>query len=251
MNENLLSARNLVKRYGSLLVTDGVSLDVCQGEIHAIIGPNGAGKTTLVNQLAGELQPDSGEVVFLGRDISSMPVHQRARAGLLRSYQITSVLEHFTVLENATIAAMGSKEHGYHLWRPLLSRRDLVEKAHAALKATNLSHRTNILCSELAYGERRQLELAIALVAEPRVLLLDEPLAGMSAQESETVIAFLKELKGQYSILLIEHDMNAVFALADRITVLVYGKVLLTGTPNEVRSDPNVKAAYLGDDVIN
>lgn len=244
-----MQTQGLVKRFGGLLVTDSVSLDLKQGELHAVIGPNGAGKTTLINQLTGELLSDQGEVLFAGEPITALPIFDRARRGLLRSYQITSIFEEFTVLENVVLAAMGAKEHGFYFWRPLLSWRHHVDTANEALAVTNLLDRAQVSAAELAYGERRQLELAMALAAKPQVLLLDEPMAGMSPQESLGVIELLKKLKKTHSILLIEHDMDAVFALADRITVLVYGKVLRTGTPDEIRNDPEVRTVYLGDEI--
>jgi len=250
MNEYLLRTESLVKRYGGLLVTDSVSIDVRPGELHAIIGPNGAGKTTLINQLSGELHANSGSVLFDGHNVTALPIHDRARRGLLRSYQITSIFEGFTVLENTVLAAMGAKEHAFRFWRPMLGRPDLVKVANEALAVTSLLPRAQTPAAELAYGERRQLELAMALAAQPKVLLLDEPMAGMSAQESAGVVALLKKLKGAHSILLIEHDMDAVFALADRITVLVYGRAMFSGTPDEIRNHPEVKAVYLGDEAI-
>jgi branched-chain amino acid transport system ATP-binding protein len=243
-----LRTESLVKRYGGFVVTDGVSIDIRPGELHAIIGPNGAGKTTLINQLSGELQSNEGRVLFADRDVTAQPIHRRARQGLLRSYQITSIFEEFTVRENAVLAAMGTKEHAFRFWQPMLSRRVPVQCAEEALQATGLAHRADVPAADLAYGERRQLELAMALAAQPRFLLLDEPMAGMSVQESAAVVALLQQLKGKYSILLIEHDMDAVFALADRITVLVYGKVMFTGTPDEIRNHPEVKAVYLGEE---
>lgn len=250
MSKLALQTQALIKRYGGLLVTDSVSIDVREGELHAIIGPNGAGKTTLINQLSGELWSDTGDVLYAGQKITALPIYDRARRGVLRSYQITSIFEEFTVLENTVLAAMGAKSHAYYFWRPMLGRADLVDAARHALEITRLSHRAEVLAAELAYGERRQLELAMALAAKPQVLLLDEPMAGMSPQESTSVIELLKSLKGSHSILLIEHDMEAVFALADRITVLVYGKVLCTGTPDEIRNNPEVKTVYLGDEHI-
>jgi branched-chain amino acid transport system ATP-binding protein len=240
----------LVKRYGGILVTDHVSLNMKPGELHAIIGPNGAGKTTLINQLSGELASNEGKVLFCGQDVTELPIHQRARLGLLRSYQITSIFEEFTVRENTVLAAMGAKEHAFRFWQPMLGRGALVATADEALQAAGLAHRAGVPAEDLAYGERRQLELAMALAAQPRFLLLDEPMAGMSAQESGAVVSLLQRLKGRYSILLIEHDMEAVFALADRITVLVYGKVMFTGTPDEIRHHPEVKAVYLGEEQV-
>lgn len=243
-----LQTRNLVKRYGGLLVTDHVSLDIRPGELHAVIGPNGAGKTTLINQLSGELAADEGVVLFAGNDISALPVNDRARLGLLRSYQITSIFEDFTVVENTSLAALACRGHAWRFWRPLLSDAQARQAAEEALAATGLAARADVAAAELAYGERRQLELAMALAAKPSFLLLDEPMAGMSVQESAAVTALLKRLKGQYTILLVEHDMDAVFALADRISVLVYGKVIFTGTPDEIRAHPDVRAVYLGEE---
>lgn len=241
----------LVKRYGGILVTDHVSLDIRPGELHAIIGPNGAGKSTLINQLSGELASNSGAVVFHGEDITGLRIDQRARRGLLRSYQITSIFEQFTVRENATLAALGAREHGFRFWQPLLGRRDLTRQADEALAACGLADHAQTSAGDLAYGQRRQLELAMALAAQPKFLLLDEPMAGMSVQESQAVVTMLAGLKGKYAILLIEHDMDAVFALADRITVLVYGKVMFTGTPDEIRHHPEIKAVYLGEEEID
>ncbi|TFL14984.1 ABC transporter ATP-binding protein [Pusillimonas caeni] len=250
MSDYLLRTESLVKRFGGLLVTDSVSIDVRPGELHAIIGPNGAGKTTLINQLSGELAANSGSVLFAGENVTALGIHQRARRGLLRSYQITSIFEGFTVLENTVFAAMGAKEHAFRFWKPMLARQDLVDIARQALEVTSLEQLADTPAAELAYGQRRQLELAMALAAQPKVLLLDEPMAGMSAQESAGVVALLKRLKGSHTILLIEHDMDAVFALADRITVLVYGKAMFSGTPEEIRQHPEVKAVYLGDEAI-
>jgi branched-chain amino acid transport system ATP-binding protein len=243
-----LETHGLVKRYGGLLVTDRISLQIGQGELHALIGPNGAGKTTLINQLSGELAPGEGRVVFAGTDVTALPVHERARRGLLRSYQITSIFEDFTALENATLSALGARDHAWRFWQPLLGNARARRAAQDALVAAGLMHRADAAAAELAYGERRQLELAMALAAQPQFLLLDEPMAGMSAQESAAVTQLLKRLKGQYTILLVEHDMDAVFALADRISVLVYGRVMFTGTPDEVREHPEVRAVYLGEE---
>lgn len=250
MNDSILRTESLVKRYGGLLVTDDVSLDIQPGELHAIIGPNGAGKTTLINQLSGELFSNEGKVVFNAGDVTALPIHRRARLGLLRSYQITSIFEGFTVRENAVLSAMGTKEHGFRFWQPMLGRGALVKVADEALLAAGLADKADTHAADLAYGQRRQLELAMALAAQPKFLLLDEPMAGMSVQESSAVVSLLKGLKGRYSILLIEHDMEAVFALADRITVLVYGRVMFTGTPDEIRENPEVKAIYLGEETI-
>ncbi len=243
-----LHTEGLIKRYGALLVTDQVSLDIPAGELHAVIGPNGAGKTTLINQLSGELAPDGGSIRFDDADVTALPVHERARRGLLRSYQITSVFEHFSVLENAVLAALGAREHAMGLWRPMLADPRARRAAEDSLSAVGMAKCADVPVGELGYGEQRQLELAMALAAQPKFLLLDEPMAGMSAQESAAVIALLKGLKRRYTILLVEHDMDAVFALADRISVLVYGRVMFTGTPQEIRSHPEVRAVYLGEE---
>jgi branched-chain amino acid transport system ATP-binding protein len=248
MTAAALRTESLVKRYGGMIATDRVSLDIRPGELHAVIGPNGAGKTTLISQLSGEMASNEGRVLFDGQDVTTLPIQRRAQLGLLRSYQITSIFEDFTVRENVALAAMGAKEHAFRFWQPMLGRRSLAAPADEALLAAGLARRTGVPAKDLAYGERRQLELAMALAAQPKFLLLDEPMAGMSVQESAAVVTLLQQLKRRYTILLVEHDMEAVFALADRITVLVYGKVLLTGTPEEVRNHPEVKAVYLGEE---
>lgn len=245
-----LQIEGLVKRYGALLVTDDVSLDIRSGELHALIGPNGAGKTTLINQLSGELRSNAGSIHFDGRDVTADPIHRRARSGLLRSYQITSIFEEFTVLENAALAALGAKRQPWGFWRPMLADAQARGAAAEAVDAAGLTALAQTAAGELAYGQRRQLELAMALAAGPKLLLLDEPMAGMSVQESAAVTALLLRLKRKYTILLVEHDMDAVFALADRITVLVYGKVMFTGTADEIRAHPEVRAVYLGEETL-
>ena len=243
-----LQTEGLVKRYGALLVTDDVSLNIRSGELHALIGPNGAGKTTLINQLSGELRSSAGRIRFDGQDVTTDPIHRRARSGLLRSYQITSIFEEFTVLENAALSALGARQHAWRFWRPMLADARARAAAEEAIEAAGLTAFAAILAGELAYGQRRQLELAMALAAGPKLLLLDEPMAGMSVQESAAVTALLRGLKRRYTILLVEHDMDAVFALADRISVLVYGRVMFTGTPDEIRAHPEVRAVYLGEE---
>ena len=244
-----LHTTDLVKHYGGLTVTDRVSLDIRPGELHAVIGPNGAGKTTLINQLSGELRSSAGTVRFDGRDVTGWAVHRRARGGLLRSDQITSVFEEFTVLENAALAALAARGHAWRFWRPLLADATARAAAEEALHATGLDAHAGTPAGELAYGQRRQLELAMALAAQPRFLLLDEPMAGMSVQESADVTRLLQGLKRRYTILLVEHDMDAVFALADRISVLVYGRLMFTGSPEEIREHPEVRAVYLGEEL--
>jgi branched-chain amino acid transport system ATP-binding protein len=243
-----LRTTTLTKRYGGLLVTDDVSLDIQPGELHAIIGPNGAGKTTLIHQLSGEKSPDIGSIWFNDQDVTAMSMHRRACLGLLRSYQVTSIFEEFTVLENATLAAIGARGQGYGFWRSMMGYGKATDDAREGLRAARLESRSEVPAAELGYGERRQLELAMALAAQPKFLLLDEPMAGMSTDESAAVVQLLQSLKGRYSILLVEHDMDAVFALADRITVMVSGRAAFCGTPEEIRNHPEVRAIYLGDE---
>ena len=245
-----LETEGLVKRYGALLVTDHVSLDVRPGELHAVIGPNGAGKTTLINQLSGELPSEQGRIRFDGHDVTALPVDRRARLGLLRSYQITSIFEEFSVLENAVLAALASKRHAWRFWRPMLEDAAARAAGEEAVAAVGLSAQAGAPAGELAYGQRRQLELAMTLAAQPKLLLLDEPMAGMSVQESAAVTALLRGLKRRYTILLVEHDMDAVFSLADRISVLVYGRLMFTGTPDEIRAHSEVRAVYLGEETV-
>jgi branched-chain amino acid transport system ATP-binding protein len=245
-----LHIKELVKRYGGLLATDHVSLSLGAGELHAIIGPNGAGKTTLIGQLGGEVAPDSGSISFDGTDITALKPAQRALRGLARSYQITSVFPEFSVLENVALAMQAHCGHSFGFWKPMLRQPELVVPALRAIEQAGLTHRARTPVAELAHGERRQLELAMVLVAEPRLLLLDEPMAGMSHQESGKVVQLLQSLKGRYTMLLVEHDMDAVFALADRISVLVYGRIIASGTPEEIRANEEVRTAYLGDEVL-
>ena len=249
----LLETQGLVKRFGGLLATDHVSLSVSAGEVHALIGPNGAGKTTLIGQLTGEIAPDEGHVRLDGEDVTRAPVHARAARGLARSYQITQVCREFTALENVMMATLARRVHSggrFGAWRALRGEDAVVAPALAALRTVGLEHRADTPSAVMAHGEHRQLELAMALALEPKVLLLDEPLAGMSGAESETMVALLDSLKGRYPMLLVEHDMGAVFALADRISVLVYGRVIATGTPQEIRGNADVRSAYLGDESL-
>ena len=243
-----LRIENLEKRYGGLTVTDKLSLDVASGELHAVIGPNGAGKTTLIGQLSGELRPDAGRVLLDGRDVTRMPVEKRVRHGLARSYQITSVFKPFTALENVAMAVQARRGHSFRFWRPVLATPALTEPAREALALAGLSAREGTPASELAHGELRQLELAMVLACQPSLLLLDEPMAGMSQHESEAMTRLLLSLRGRYTILLVEHDMQAVFALSDRITVLVYGRALACGTADQIRDDPQVRECYLGSE---
>ena len=245
-----LQTQALVKRYGGLLATDNVSLSLAIGELHAIIGPNGAGKTTLIGQLGGELQPDSGDVFLQGACVTALPAAERALLGLARSYQISSAFPEFTVLECVALAKQAHAGHSFGAWRSLLKRTHLVDPAEHAIAQAGLTHRITQRVSDLAHGERRQLELAMVLVSQPKVLLLDEPMAGMSHQESMKVVDLLAALKGRYTLLLVEHDMQAVFALADTISVLVNGAIIATGKPEDIRQNPVVRTAYLGDEEL-
>jgi branched-chain amino acid transport system ATP-binding protein len=244
----MLEVHGLVKHFGALLASDGIDFDVAAGETHAVIGPNGAGKTTFISQLAGNLRPDAGTVRFDGADITHLTAPRRASMGLARSFQITSVYPEFSALDNVALAVQARSGHSFHFWRP--ARRDvtLIEPAERVLDEVGLLSRKNILAANLAHGEQRQLEVAMALATGPRLLLLDEPMAGMGIEESQRMIALLQKLKQQKTIILVEHDMDAVFRLADRISVLVYGRVIATGTPEEIRANPEVRAAYLGED---
>jgi len=243
----ILEVRGLVKRFGGLLATDSLDLTIEAGELHALIGPNGAGKTTLIGEIAGELAPDAGTIRFDGHDVTGHAVHQRALAGLARSYQITQVVPDFTALENVMLAVQAHAGHSFRFWRPTRTFASLKTPALDALTQVGLAGRAATLAGEMAHGQHRQLELAMALAAHPKLLLLDEPLAGMSQQENDEMIELLTGLKGRYSMLLVEHDMDAVFALADRITVLVYGRAIACGSPEAIRASEEVRAAYLGD----
>jgi branched-chain amino acid transport system ATP-binding protein len=247
---SLLEVRGLVKRFGGLTATDGVDLAVVPGEVHAVIGPNGAGKTTLINQLAGEIAPDAGAIRFDQREITHEPVYRRALLGLGRSYQITSVFAEFTVLTNVMLAVQAHAGHSFRFFRPLVAERDLVERAREALGEVGLASKSDVVVAALAHGERRQLEVAMTLASRPKLLLLDEPMAGMSLAESERMVELLSTLKGRYAVLLVEHDMDAVWKLADRISVLVYGRVIACGDPASIRENAEVRAAYLGDQEI-
>ena len=246
----LLAVSGLIKRFGGLAATDGVDLDVREGELHAVIGPNGAGKTTLINQLSGELMPDAGTIAFAGREITALPVHLRALAGISRSYQITSVFPEFTAQQNVMLAALAHAGHSFRFWKPAMADPLLVAVARDAIEQVGLLARATTPVAALAHGERRQLEIAMTLATKPKLLLLDEPMAGMSQHESAAMIELLSRLKGGYAILLVEHDMDAVFALADRISVLVYGKVIASGEPAFIRGNPEVREAYLGEESL-
>ena len=245
---SLLQLERLAKSYGALKVTDDVSLDVAAGELHAIIGPNGAGKTTLVHQISGLARADTGRILFEGREVGVLPMPERVRLGLARSFQITSVLPGFSALENVALAVQARSGSSFRFLSDASRETALNEPARAFLGQFGLAERAQVPAGLLSYGEKRQLELAIALATAPKLLLLDEPLAGTSHEESRRVVDTLRGLKGRLAILLVEHDMEAVFALADRVSVLVYGRIIATGEPAAIRADPAVRAAYLGEE---
>lgn len=243
-----LETRALTKSFGALKVTDAVDLDVRPGELHAIIGPNGAGKTTLIAQLSGQLRPDAGRVLLDGGDITDVPMPRRVHMGLARSFQITQVLASFTVLENVALAVQARAGSSFRFVAPVAEDESLNAAARRVLAETGLQERAGIVAGTLSHGEHRLLELAMALATGPRVLLLDEPLAGVGGSDADAFLHRLRALKGRLTMVLIEHDMDAVFALADRVSVLVYGRLIATGTPDDIRSDPEVRAAYLGEE---
>jgi branched-chain amino acid transport system ATP-binding protein len=243
----LLRVENLVRRFGGILATDNLSLEVPRGELHAIIGPNGAGKTTLISQLTGQLMPNSGTIHFAGRDVTGQPAYKRSRLGLARSFQITSLLKDFTAIDNVALAAQAHDGHSFRFWGSARKEPRLRAAARSALDRVGLAARADVLVSELSHGEQRELELAVALATKPQLLLLDEPMAGLGVTESARMVALLKELRNEVTIVLVEHDMEAVFALADRITVLVYGRVIACDVPDAIRKHEEVKRAYLGE----
>jgi len=244
----MLEVRQLVKAFGALRATDGIDLAVREGETHAIIGPNGAGKTTFISQLAGNLRPDAGRILFAGEDVTALSAPKRARKGLARSFQITSIYPEFTALDNVALAVQAHAGHSFRFWQPARRESGLREPARRTLDEVGLGERASVLAANLSHGEQRQLEVAMALATRPRLLLLDEPMAGMGPEESQRMIAFLGRLKAHHTIILVEHDMDAVFKLADRISVLVYGRLIATGDPEAIRANAEVRAAYLGTD---
>jgi branched-chain amino acid transport system ATP-binding protein len=243
----MLEVRGLTKAFGALRACDGIDFDVREGETHAVIGPNGAGKTTFISQLAGNLRPDAGTVRFAGDDITTLPAPKRARLGLARSFQITSVYPEFSALDNVALAVQAHSGHSFRFWRKAQGDSRLTEPARRVLDQVGLRERSQVLAANLAHGEQRQLEVAMALATNPRLLLLDEPMAGMGIEESQRMIALLSKLKQTKTIILVEHDMDAVFRLADRISVLVYGRVIATGAPEAIKSNLEVRKAYLGE----
>ncbi len=248
MTAALLTARNVCKRLGGLLVSDEISIDVLSGELHAVIGPNGAGKTTLLNQIGGQLVPNSGSIIFDDIDITAMPARARARLGIGRTFQIPRIFHSFTAIDNPAIGVLGQQGHASGFWTQLHKLPDVAARAVSALSAVGLNGVESAATETLSHGDRRLVEIATALAANPRLLLLDEPMAGLGRDESLRMSELLKALKGEAAIVMVEHDMEAVFALADTVTVLAYGKVIACGKPDEVRNDPKVRSSYLGND---
>ncbi len=246
MTEPLLQVVGLNRRFGAIQASRDLSFGVNAGEVHALIGPNGAGKTTAINQLTGEIEPDSGSIVFDGRDITRLPVHKRALMGLARSFQITAVFEHLTIAENLALAVQAHMGHSYRFWARADRDPSLTRPTHDALQLVGLEERASAPASSLSHGEKRQLEVGMALAGQPKLLLLDEPMAGMGPGGTIEMSNLIREMKGEITILLVEHDMDVVFSLADRVTVLVYGEAVVTGTPEQIRTNPVVRQAYLG-----
>lgn len=249
MAETLLAVQNLVKRFGGLTATDHANFSVETGEVHALIGPNGAGKTTLIHQISGGLRSDAGTIDFGGKHITRFSMHDRVRLGLARSYQITNVFGAFTTLENVALAVQARTGTNFSFLRPVIAEKRLFDEARGILSDVHLAHREAELARNLSHGEQRQLEVALALATKPRLLLLDEPMAGMGQDELHKMVELLSRLKRQVTILLVEHDMDVVFRLADRISVLVYGRIIVSGRPDDIRNHPEVRKAYLGEEV--
>jgi len=249
VNATILHVDGLVKRFGGLAATDGATLDVRAGEVHALIGPNGAGKTTLIHQIAGSLAPDAGRIVFDGADVTALPMAKRVHAGLARSYQITNVFGRLPVLDNLALAVQARSGGSLRFWRPARSERARYDEAAAVAERVGLAEKLGRLANELSHGEQRQLEVGLALATNPKLLLLDEPMAGMGPDETARLLALLQSLRGGLTLVLVEHDMDVVFQLADRISTLVSGRVIACGTPDEIRAHPDVRRAYLGDEI--
>ncbi len=245
---SLLETRHLMKSFGGIRATDDLSLTVEPGELHAIIGPNGAGKTTLITQLCGTQAPDAGQVLFKGRDITALAPHKRARLGITRSFQITSLIPDMTVLENIALAVQARAGSSFRFFRAASSVEEVQTRAMELLARVGLAEKAGMVTAALSHGEHRHMEIAIALASEAELMLLDEPMAGLGPEESARMVELLRGLKGRHTIVLIEHDMDAVFALADRISVLVYGHIIATGDPASIRANKEVEAAYLGEE---
>jgi branched-chain amino acid transport system ATP-binding protein len=245
----MLELRGVCKRFGGVVATDDVTLDVVRGEVHALIGPNGAGKTTLIGQISGVLATEMGRIVFNGADVTRLTTHARVRAGLARSYQITSIFRRFSVLDNLALAVQARSGSSFSLWRPLRVEHALFHEATAIAGEIGLADKLHHAAATLAHGEQRALEVGLALATRPQLVLLDEPMAGMGPQESARMIALIEKMRAQVTMLLVEHDMDAVFRLANRISVLVNGRLIATGAPQAIRADPDVRKAYLGEEL--
>jgi branched-chain amino acid transport system ATP-binding protein len=245
----VLSLRKLSKRFGGVVAVDGVDLEVAAGEVHALIGPNGAGKTTLIHLISGSLAGDSGQIAFIGADLTKAKPHQRVHSGLARSYQITSIFRRFSVLDNLALAVQARSGTSFSFWRPLAEERALFDEARAIAADVNLEAKLAAPASALSHGEQRALEVGLALATRPRLVLLDEPMAGMGPEESQRMIALIGRIRSRVTVLLVEHDMDAVFRLADRISVMVNGRLIATGAPAAIRANAEVRKAYLGDEI--
>jgi len=245
----MLEVSKVSKRFGGVVATDDVTLHVAKGEVHALIGPNGAGKTTLIAQIAGSLPSDAGRIVFDGADVTDATQHERVRFGLARSYQVTSVFKRFTVLDNLALAAQARSGSSFSFWRPVAAERALIDEARAFAEEIGLARKEHFVAATLAHGEQRALEVGLALATRPKFVLLDEPMAGMGPEDSQRMIELIERIRARVTVLLVEHDMDAVFRLADRISVLVNGRVIASGMPAEVRANEEVRRAYLGDEV--
>jgi branched-chain amino acid transport system ATP-binding protein len=245
----VLSLKNVSKRFGGVVAVDAVSLDVRAGEVHALIGPNGAGKTTLIGLISGSLPGNEGEMLFLENNLMRWKAHDRVRAGLARSYQITSIFKRFSVLDNLALAVQARSGSSFRFWQPVESETALFDEARAIAAQVGLSQKLSSVGMELSHGEQRALEVGLALATRPKLVLLDEPMAGMGPEESQHMIALIARIRAQVTVLLVEHDMDAVFRLADRISVMVNGRLIATGAPHEIRNHPEVRKAYLGDEL--
>jgi branched-chain amino acid transport system ATP-binding protein len=245
----VLSLRSVRKRFGGVVAVDGVDLEVAPGEVHALIGPNGAGKTTLIHLISGSLAADAGEIAFAGSDVTRLPAHRRVHSGLARSYQITSIFRRFTVLDNLALAVQARSGTSFSFWRPVAAERALFDEARAIAADVNLEAKLGSPASSLSHGEQRALEVGLALATAPKLVLLDEPMAGMGPEESQRMIALIGRIRSRVTVLLVEHDMDAVFRLADRISVMVNGRLIATGAPQDIRANAEVKKAYLGDEI--
>ncbi|MFN2645612.1 MAG: ABC transporter ATP-binding protein [Burkholderiales bacterium] len=245
----MLELRGVTKQFGGVVATDDVTLDVARGEVHALIGPNGAGKTTLIAQISGALPTDSGRILFNGTDVTRLAAHARVAAGLARSYQITSIFRRFTVLDNLALAVQARSGSSFRFWRPVRAERTLFDEARAIAAEIGLGAREEAVAATLAHGEQRALEVGLALATRPALVLLDEPMAGMGPQESQAMLALVERIRDRVTVLLVEHDMDAVFRLADRISVLVNGRLIATGAPAQIRAHAEVRKAYLGEEL--